>query len=94
MLNRRNLAPSATCSRCRLQNDTFLHCVHDCTFSTLLWHHLGFTNHDFFSFMDAYDWLRRGAKGSQANTFSVGVWWSWRHQNLMCLGGETWSLQR
>jgi len=26
--------------------------------------------------------------------FFAGVWWSWRHQNLMCLGGETKSLQR
>jgi len=89
MLNHRNLAPSATCSHCGLQNETFLHVVCDFTFSTLLWHHLGFTNPDFFSSMDAYDWLRKGAKGSKANTFSVGVWWSWRHRNLMCLGGET-----
>jgi len=44
--------------------------------------------------MDAYNWLRKEAKGSQANTSSAVVWWSWRHRNLMCLGGETWSLQR
>jgi hypothetical protein len=41
LLNHRNLAPSATCSRCGLQNETFLHCVRDCTFSTMLCHHLG-----------------------------------------------------
>ena len=93
LLNHRNIAPSAICSRCGLHNETFLHCVRDCTFSVMLWNHIGFTNSIFFSSIDAYDWLRQRARGPQAITFSVGVWWSWRHRNLMCLGGETWSLQ-
>jgi len=94
LLNHKNITPSATCSRCGVQDETFIHCVRDCTFSVRLWHQLGFTNADFFSSIDAHDWLRRGAKGSQAIIFSVGVWWSWRHRNVMCIGGETWSLHR
>jgi hypothetical protein len=26
--------------------------------------------------------------------FLTGIWWSWRHHNLMCLNNETWSLSR
>jgi len=70
----------------RLYHSGFLHCVRDCTFSVSLWHHLGFTNADFFSSNEAQEWLKMGDKGSQAITFSVGVLWSWRHRNLMCLG--------
>ena len=89
------LAPSVICSRCDLHNETFLHCVCGCIFFVMLWHHLGFTNSEFFSSVDTYEWLGgEGARGYQAITFSVGVWWSWQHQNLICLGGETWSLQR
>jgi hypothetical protein len=35
-----------------------------------------------------------GVTDSQALTFSDGVWWSWRHRNLMCLNNKTWSFSR
>ncbi|MCI06679.1 S-like ribonuclease, partial [Trifolium medium] len=41
-----------------------------------------------------YDWLKKGAIGIQSYKFSTGVWWSWRHHNLMCLNNETWFLSR
>ncbi|MCI29329.1 RNA-directed DNA polymerase (Reverse transcriptase), partial [Trifolium medium] len=44
--------------------------------------------------MDVYDWLKVGATSSHALIFSAGVWWSWRHRNLMCLNNETWPLSR
>jgi len=92
LLNHKNIAPSVICSRCGLEDETFLHCVRDCRFSLVIWHQMGFTNSEFFSITDAHTWLKVGAKGSQPISFSAGVWWSWRHRNLMCLGGETWSL--
>jgi len=76
-------------------DETFLHCVRDCTFSVRLWHHLGFTNADFFSLLLM---LMIGLEGElrvlRLSFFSVGVWCSWRHRNLMCMGGKTWSLKR
>ncbi|PNX79987.1 GDSL esterase/lipase, partial [Trifolium pratense] len=38
---------------------------------------------------DVCDWLKLGATGSKDLIFSAGVWWSWRHRNLMCLNNET-----
>jgi hypothetical protein len=35
-----------------------------------------------------------GFTSSQAFSFSIGIWWAWRHQNLMCLQNETWSINR
>ena len=37
LLNHRNIAPLATCLRCGLDDETFLHCVHDCNFSRIIW---------------------------------------------------------
>jgi hypothetical protein len=42
--------------------------------------------------MDAHEWLKVGSMGSQAYTFSAGVWWVWRHRNAMCFDNESWSL--
>ncbi|GAU25827.1 hypothetical protein TSUD_30910 [Trifolium subterraneum] len=94
LLNHRKMSHSATCTRCGLQDESFLHCIRDCEFARSLWNHIGFNNMDFFSNMDVYDWLKLGATGSQTTTFSTGVWWSWRHRNLMCLNNENWSLSR
>ncbi|KAK2442044.1 hypothetical protein QL285_013270 [Trifolium repens] len=88
------MSHSATCIRCDIQDESFLHCIRDCEFSRSLWNHIGFNNVDFFSNLDVYDWLKLGATGSQALLFSAGVWWSWRHRNLMCLNNETCSLSQ
>ena len=32
--------------------------------------------------------------GSLSNTFLAGLWWAWRHRNLMCLNNENMSLFR
>ncbi|KAK2444790.1 hypothetical protein QL285_015789 [Trifolium repens] len=88
------MSPSTTCTRCGIQEESFLHCVRDCEFSRNLWNHVGFNNPDFFSNPDVYGWLKLGATGSQALIFSAGVWWAWRHRNLMCLNNETWSLSQ
>ena len=49
LLNHINLAQSAICTRCDLQNETFLHCVRDCNHSRILWQQVGFTHSHFFS---------------------------------------------
>ncbi|XP_045797947.1 uncharacterized protein LOC123892169 [Trifolium pratense] len=94
LLNYRKMNPSASCVRCGLQDETFLHCIRDCEFSRSLWHYIGFTNPNFFSNMDVYDWIKMGTIGTHSLIFSAGVWWSWRHRNLMSLNNETWSLSR
>ncbi|GAU50021.1 hypothetical protein TSUD_186220 [Trifolium subterraneum] len=86
--------PSATCTRCGLQDESLLHCIRDCEFSRSLWNHIGFNSLDFFSNLVVYDWLKLGATSSKALIFLAGVWWSWRHRNLMFLNNETWSLSR
>jgi len=35
-------------------------------------------------------WHRIGF--SALDFFSAGVWWAWRHRNLMCLNNEVWSI--
>jgi hypothetical protein len=88
----RKMNPSATSTRCGLQDELFLHCIQDCEFSRSLWNHASFNNLDFFSNLDVYDWLKLGATCSHTLIFSAGVWWSWRHRNMMCLNNEIWSL--
>lgn len=79
------MAPSAICPRCGNHDETFPHWIQDCTHSTEVWYHIGFTNSDFFFSSCACDWL---------NLFAVGIWWSWRHHNLACLTNEVWSINR
>jgi hypothetical protein len=88
------MTPSSTCARCGLHEETFLHCGRDCKFSRNLWHHINFTDLTFFSLSSAYVWFKTSSIGSQAFTFSISVWWARRHQNLVCLNNETWSLYR
>jgi len=47
-LHHRNMALSAVCPRCGNHEETFLHCIRVCTFSTKFRHHIGFNNPDFF----------------------------------------------
>jgi len=49
MLNHRNIAHSAMCSRYSLHDETFLHCVRDYTHSKHLWQQVRFNHSDFFS---------------------------------------------
>jgi len=74
--------------------ETILHCIRDCRFSSIIWHKLGFTGQDFFSESCAHNWIKNNANGTHPSTFLAGLWWTWRHRNLMCLSHETWSLTR
>jgi hypothetical protein len=67
------MCPSAICTRCGIQDESFLHCIKDCEFSRSLWNHIGFKDLDFFSNPDVYDWLKLDASDSQALLFSAGV---------------------
>jgi len=55
LLSHRNIAPSPLCSRCGLEDETFLHCVHDCNFSNIIWHHVGLHDVTFFANLDVID---------------------------------------
>lgn len=94
LLQHRNIAPVATCSRCGENEETILHCLRDCRFSSDIWHNLGFITQEFFTESCAYNWLKNNANGTRPSTFLAGLWWTWRHRNLMCLNHETWSLPR
>lgn len=58
------------------------------------WHKIGLYNPGFFSTFYAHDWIKEGANISRSTLFLAGLWWTWRHRNLMYLGNETWSLTR
>ncbi|CAJ2643293.1 unnamed protein product [Trifolium pratense] len=94
LIYHRRMTSSSTCPRCGTHDETFLHCVRDCNFSRPIWQHLGFISPNFFYSTDVHEWLKFGSSGSQISAFSAGVWWAWRHRNLMCLQNETWSINR
>jgi len=94
LLHHRNIAHSAVCARCGEQEETILHCLRDCRFSSGIWLNLGFTDQTFFSESDAHSWIKRNVVGNHPSTFLSGLWWTWQHRNLMCLSHETWTLPR
>jgi ribonuclease HI len=53
---------------------------------------IGFSSHHFFTSNSVQVWLKEGATSSRSIIFLSGLWWIWRHRNLMCLGNETLSL--
>ncbi|RHN59251.1 putative ribonuclease H-like domain-containing protein [Medicago truncatula] len=85
---------SAICSRCGEHEESFFHCVRDCRFSKIIWHKIGFSSPDFFSSSSVQDWLKDGISCHRPTTFLAGLWWIWRHRNLMCLNNETRSVYR
>jgi len=91
LLNHRNLAQSAICTRCGFQNETFLHCVRDRNQSRILWQQVGFTRSNFFSNENTHDWLKNGSLGPLSRLFVATLWWVWRTMNMTCLGNENWS---
>jgi hypothetical protein len=92
LLNYRNIAPSPLCSRCGLEDETFLHSVRDCNFSNIIWHHVGFHDVNFFANLDVIDWLKEWSMGPHSFLFAATILWAWRHHNLMCLSNENWPL--
>ena len=92
LLHHRNRAPSATCARCGDHDETFLHCVRDCRYSSNIWHKIGFTGTDFFTIQNAYDLMKNNTSNNCSTLFSAGLWWVWRNRNLMCLNNKTWSM--
>lgn len=93
-LNHMNMANSAICSRCGDHEESLLHCVWDYIFSSIIWHKVGFSSPNFFSFSSVLDWLKEGISCHGSTTFLAGLWWIWRHCNLMCLNNETRSVYR
>jgi len=88
------MAPSGICCRCGDHDETFLHCIRDCRFSSNIWYKIGFTGIDFFTKQNAYDLIKNGTSDSRSTLFLAGLWWVWRNRNLMCLNNETRSMFR
>jgi ribonuclease HI len=59
-----------------------------------IWNKIGVSSHQFFSSNSIQAWLKEGVNSSQSILFLSGLWWIWRHRNLMCLGNETLSINR
>jgi len=83
------MVASPLCTRCGDQDETFFHCIRDCQFSMEIWKKIGFTSQHFFSSTSAQVWLKEGTKSI---LFLSGLWWIWRHRNLMCIGNKTLSI--
>lgn len=96
LLHHRNITQSSICTRCGDHDESFFHCVCEpwLQFSTVIWHKIGFSTPEFFSPTCAKEWIRNGTKGPRCYIFLVGLWWVWRHRNLMCLNNKTCSLFR
>jgi len=94
LLNHRNIAPSAICSCCGIEDETLFHCVRDCKFSRIIWHHVGFHDVNFFAIMDVSDWLKVNFMCSYSFLFANTVWWAWCHYDHTCLSNENWILSR
>ena len=88
------MATSAICTHCGEEDENLLHCIRDCHVSRNIWHKIGFTNTEFFSDQNAHVWIKSAATGPHGSYFLAGLWWVWRHRNLMCLNNDTWSLFR
>jgi len=93
-LNNKNMAYSALCSRCGLEDENFLHCALDCNFSKSIWHHVGFHDENFILDTKVSHWSKEGSLGNLSFIFAATVWWAWCHRNLMCLNNKTWTLIR
>ena len=89
LLHHRNIAPSATCTRCSDFDETVFHCIRDCRFSKHIWQHLGFSDSSFFSADSVRNWILDELNGSRAILFAAGLWWVWRYCNSMCLNTKT-----
>jgi len=94
LLHHRQIAASATCSRCGDFEETIFHCIRDCSFSSVIWHHIGFSDPSFFAVSDMEDWIKNGLNSNQGSLFAAGLWWIWRSRNAQCFNNETISLHR
>lgn len=94
LLHHRQIIASAICSRCGDFDETVLHCICDCTFSKIIWHHIGFSDPYFFAITDIEVWFKSGLKGSHASLFAAGLWWIWQSRNAQCLSNESMLLRR
>ena len=90
----KNMVNSTICSRCGDQDESFLHCVRDCSFSINIWQRTGFSSQPFFFSNSVTDWLQEGAKCSRTSVFFAALWWLWKHRNLMCPNNETMYVTR
>jgi len=79
LFHHRHIAPSAAYSRCGEQEETILHCLRDCRFSSSIWFNLGSTDQTFFSDSVVHNWIKYNASGNHPSTFLAGLWWTWRH---------------
>jgi hypothetical protein len=95
LLSHMNMVNSAICSRCGDQDESFLHCVQDFRFCINIWQRIDFSSQPFFLSNSVTNWLKEGANCSCSTLVSfVGLWWLWKHRNLMCLSSETMYVTR
>ena len=76
LLHRRNIATSATCPRCGEDDETTMHCLRDCHFSSDIWLQLGFTSQEFFTESNAHNWIKSMAATTRSFLFFSGLWWT------------------
>lgn len=94
LLHHKNVTPSPTCTRCGVFDEIVFHCLRDCNYSAIIWHHLGFIEPSFFLAACIRYWLRDVLNSSRTILFAAGLWWVWRQRNAMCLNDEVISLHR
>ncbi|KEH27934.1 hypothetical protein MTR_5g049720 [Medicago truncatula] len=68
--------------------------MRDCYFSRNIWHHIGFSDINFFEIQNVVEWLKKGTTGPQAAFFASGLWWVWRCRNVMSISNEQMTIHR
>jgi ribonuclease HI len=94
LLHHHQMATSSTCPRCGDEEETTLHCLRDCRFSSQICNRLGFADQNFYSEFNPHTWIKNHAAGTLSSLFLAGLWWTWRNRNSMCLSHESLSLPR
>jgi hypothetical protein len=79
----RNLSSDSVCIRRLDVDEDAIHCLHDCGMAHDIWTDLGMANKDDFMTRSVYQWIRKFTYSDITSLFVVGMWWIWKHRNMV-----------
>ena len=84
---RRNLSNTTTCQHFLEEEETILHCLHECRKARHIWHMMGKDDDHLFT-SDTVLWLHGLANRDDSNMMCATLWWVWRCRNAEVLGDD------
>lgn len=88
LLHHHNMLPSNACQHCNMEEETVLHCMHDCPMAKTIWHAFSFRDTAFFLESDHVKWLKDGLDSGNEALFLACLWWLWRARNSHIIGND------